>query len=1010
MRQPGATLARVPVQHASPRASGAIAGLAVLIGCQNPSAHDRHDGPIVVLPEDADATTKRTADALVEYLGRIAGHGELVTVDALEDDAIADLGARVAIVLEGERNTDRFAAARLEALGPSGFAIDHDQRGDRTTLWLAANSRLSRQYAAYEVLRRLGTRFFHPEQEYVLELAPEQVEQRIILPTILQPGGADAIPDFAWRSWSFHSAHPLEHLEAFSDGDHPIDEAERVNDWIVKNRGNRFRGPGRGIAEADAASRRVDELEALRDTLGFPRGAGITLHNQQQGASAEIDPSLETPVQQQIADVVARNLADVPDAEWFGIHFGPTEFTTTPDLETVQWIEWAAAAARAMRPGVAIEINNHTTGTQPSPNFDDLGCANQTNDDGRADYYDLAFHTDPSYGVSVHTVMFYPLEGEARVYAQRSFGHKLCLMQRASAQGRPLTYFPEGSWWLSFDNAVPMYLPLYLATRHRDMELVRPLLARNGGSLTGYRMFDSGHEWGYWQQDYAVGLWAWNAELSLDDALGEILDPLCGAEFGTCAAKAEALAVMHEVIDHQRELFLERRDGAGRPGGLYTYFAGEDDADVIAASSGLEFRPVRPSFAATMAYGADERAAFESVDLAALETSADAYAGWTARMTELAGAVPDAATPWLEEIIDGLAIVGARADHSAALYRAVLAYADGEEGTAADAWARADAALRDATTIIARREAAYRYPAAQMFGGGLTQDTAVPNGTTYPYRVHTKTHLLTYWHNRHDEVATILSGGVPMDTGRVSIRDALADVGEPLEVSWPQLDALDGEVSFGVLGSLHPPAAMLDTGIEPGLFVVDGLLTAEGRELPVAGHVARTSVLARTPREGLTLTEPAAPTAQAVLSSVFPAIEWGLVATSGHLVIAHDGDDDGIVEHDATFATSVVIEADGFTAAPITLDIPVALGSGGSPVAVTLRDTVFSGVSSSGTFTDAIDASGELDLDDLVRALVELAGFDEQGALDTLGSLLGFDPASPPVTVPFAARFALTSG
>lgn len=963
-----------------------------------------------MVPVDADATTMRTAETLVDHLDRVVGQGEIVTLEAVQDDAVADLGASVAIVLEGERNHERFDAARREALGPSGFAIEHELRGDRALVWTAANTRLSRQYAAYEVLRRLGTRFYHPEQEYVLELTPEQLQQRIVVPTILQPGGADAIPDFAWRSWSFHSAHPLEHLEAFSDGDHPIDEAERVNDWIVQNRGNRFRGAGRGIADVDAASRRAAELDELRETLGFARGAGITLHNQQQGATAEIDPSLDTPVQKQIAEVVARNLAMAPEAEWFGIHFGPTEFTTTPDLETVQWIEWAAAAARAERPGIAIEINDHTTGAQPSPNFDDLGCANQTNDEGRIDYYDLAFHTDPSLGVSVHTVMFYPLEGDARVYAQRSFAHKLCLMQRASAQGRPLTYFPEGSWWLSFDNAVPMYLPLYLATRHRDIELLRPLLARNGGSLTGHRMFDSGHEWGYWQQDYAVGLWAWNAELSLDDALGEILDPLCGAELGMCEGKAEALAVMHEVIDHQREIFLERSDGAGRPGGLYTYFAGEDDADVIAAASGLEFRPVRPSFAATMAYGADQRAAFESIDLAALEASAEAHAGWATRMTDLGGSVPPAAGPWLDEIIDGLAIVGTRARHTAALYRAVLAYADGDEVAAADAWARAEAALEDAATIVARREAAYRYPAAQTFGGGLTPETAVPNGTTYPYRVHTKTHLLTYWRNRHDEVATILEGGLPTDSGRVSIRDALADIGEPLDVTWPDLDALEGEVSFGALGTLQPPAGMLDTGTAPGVFPVDGLLVAEDRELPVAGYVARTSVLARTPRDGLTLTEPAAPTAQAVLSSVFPAIEWGMVAVSGQLVIAVDDDDDGVVEHDATFVTDVVVAAGQFTATPITLEIPVALGSGGLPVAVTLRAAVFSGASNSDGFGDAIDAEGEIEIDDLVRALVELAGFDEQGALDTLASLLGFDAASPPATVPFAARFALTGG
>ena len=43
----------------------------------------------------------------------------------------------------------------------------------------------------------------------------------------------------------------------------------------------------------------------------------------------------------QIEALVESKLAESPDAQWFGIHFGPTEFTTTPDRETVQWIEWA---------------------------------------------------------------------------------------------------------------------------------------------------------------------------------------------------------------------------------------------------------------------------------------------------------------------------------------------------------------------------------------------------------------------------------------------------------------------------------------------------------------------------------------------------------------------------------------------------------------------------------------------------------------------------------------------
>ncbi len=42
-------------------------------------------------------------------------------------------------------------------------------------------------------------------------------------------------------------------------------------------------------------------------------------------------------------------------------------------------------------------------------------------------------------------------------------------------------------------------------------------------------------------------------------------------------------------------------------------------------------------------------------------------------------------------------------------------------------------------------------------------------------------------------------------------------------------------------------------------------------------------------------------------------------------------------------------------------------------------------------------------LDDIVNALIALAGFDRKGAYDTLSGILGFDPSNPPESVPFEA-------
>jgi hypothetical protein len=1018
-----------------------VAGLLCLSACREDArAAAFPSAVLVVVPDDADPLDLRLSDAVAGYLSTIAERPVVpMFVPDAEYDTLADVEALAAlhraglvVVLGAERlAADQVDAARLAALGEQGFVLEAhdvgrwanrlDDEPGATVVLTAGAARLPRQYAAYELLRRLGVRFFHPEQEHVPIHDPADLRDLARRPTLLhRPGQRDYQPDFAWRSWSFHSPHPLEHLEAFSDPDHPIDEAERVNDWIVKGFGNRFRGAGRGAVSEEARSERAAQLEALRERLGFPTGTGIQLHNLQQGASAEIDPSSPVPVEQQIEALVADKLASTPDARWFGIHFGPTEFTTTPDQETVQWIEWAGQAALRLRPEISVEVNSHITGTQPMPNYHDLGCPSGTNDEGRIDYYDLPHHADPRLGVSVHTVMFYPLEGPAHVYGQQSFSHKLCLMQQASAAGRPLTWFPEGGYWISFDNAVPVYLPLYLWARARDIELVRPLLASRGrGTLVGHRMFDTGHEWGYWQQDYLVGLMAWNADATLDEVLGEIFDPLCepAAWREGCAARREAIAVLQEVIAHQRELFLAREDFQGRPGGVYSYFAGEDDGDVLAAASGLEFRPVRVPFTALLAWDEPAIEHFRRTDLAALEQAATTYAGLRARLEAVASQVPEAGRPWLQEVLDGVEIDELRALHTALLYDAVLRFRHAQlrdedhPGTAAHpTWLEALGVLARAQRVIQRREAAYRYPAAQTHGGGLTEATAVPNGTTYPYRVHTKTHLMTYWLGRQAQVTGILLGRG--DDDGLRLREAIDAVGAPLGVQWPDGDGLDGTVGVGAV-TIAPPTSELDLGDGPGYWPVSGELVSGGLPQVITGGVVRSDVLASTPPKGMTLRYPTDAAAQGVLAGVLPALRWawlheGATGEPAALVFAPDGDGDGSVSHaDLVYAAVVEGDAMGFYTAAVAFELPVGRTPGGKPLTITVAGAELSGAVDLGGVVHPLVLEGYLEVADIVTAATELAGFDETGTLALLGGVWGFDPADPPQWVEIEAELTI---
>ena len=1020
------------------------AGLALLLlaaaGCSDTDTPPtQQDGGVLVLaPQQADPVVDRLVTALKGSLTSLAGSAPQVqrlgpgSSSSDVEAAAQQAGAGLVLVIDAQTLApDVVPATALSSLGEQGFRVTVREAGQwnnrlastgATMVYTAGKSKLAKQYAVYEVLRRLGARFYHPEQEHLPQNDPAQLRQRAATPTVVARRGADGkpsddyLPDFTYRSYSFHGSHPLEHLEAFSDGSFPMDEARNVNDWIIKNRGNLMRGAGRGVASAADRATRVKELEALRVLLGFPRGAGITLHNQQQGNTGVVDPKSAVPPQKQIEDYVAARLRATPDAYNFGIHFGPTEFTVTPDKQTVDWINWAGRKALSIKPGIRVTVNDHTTGSQATANFGDLGCPPGTNSTKTCDYYDLAFHTDKRFAVKVHTVMFYPLEGPARVYNQLSFAHKLCLMKQASAAGRPLVWFPEGSWWLSFDNPIPVYLPLYIWTRGRDVELIKPLLkARGKGTVDDHRMFNSGHEWGYWQQDYAVGLWHWNADVTLDQVLGELFDPLCAPrDWATgCAARTEAVAVLKALMKHQKDYLLDLKDYKNLPGGLYAYMAGEDPADEIAAATGFEFRPVRVAFAVAARWSDKQIKLFRGSDLAALEQMRKLHKQWLDRLTKVRDAVPAAGRKWLDEVVDGVEINMLRAQQTYQLYDAVLTYREAQLNKEADPAAKAKAAfaaaaktLTQAQTVIRRREQQYRYPAAQVHGGGVTAATGVKNGTTYPWRVHTKTHLLTYWNSRHAQVKQVLDGksaGNDLDLDPV-----FADPGTKLKLTWPGAAGLTADVTVGQ-HKVGVKDTELALGSGEGVWTVAGKLSVGGKQIPVSGGVVRAKQRASTPAKGLSLVEPKSGIAQTVLNSLFPPMVLASVGgAKPALALAPDLEQDSKPSYrhviHAPLDSAPPSTGGAFTTKAVDVQLPIpSPGSGGQAVTLGLKEMTLSGkLAANGAIQTPMRLAGKLVLKDLVKALVDLAGFDEKGAYQTLGGVLGFDPNKPPVSVKVA--------
>ena len=278
--------------------------------------------------------------------------------------------------------------------------------GGGVVVELEGGGLLGRQYAAYGWLHAVGVRFFHPEQEFV--------PSELVLPADTE---VTHKPDFTWRSVSLHLTHPLELGDVFRLGKAEYDqEGKRYVDWQIKNMAS-FGTVGWGSGQwADYGRRR-----------GLPRSTGFSLHNQQQGGQAVIDPDDPRSEEEQIAAAIdARMGADPNDyPEFFDFTFNPSEFSEIDDQDAVRQLTFIADYITQKYPKTQVHTTNHGTAGQPTAHYG-------------VRFYDLPKFAPPTLGVKVHTLMFYDLFRPAPVYGNRDFRYLYDFMaEQYTTQSEP---------------------------------------------------------------------------------------------------------------------------------------------------------------------------------------------------------------------------------------------------------------------------------------------------------------------------------------------------------------------------------------------------------------------------------------------------------------------------------------------------------------------------------------------------------------------------------------------
>lgn len=588
----------------------------------------------------------------------------------------------------------------------------------RTVMLVHARDVHHLAYAFFAFAEVLGARFFHPREELVPALG------RAMLPASLD---ALVTTPLAVRGLQLHVLHPIEWFRALEGStDEDLAEARQLVDWLVKTGQNHLQWPL--LRTVDWASWK---LHARR----------VVLYAHQRGVTVGVVPLLfgRSALQNNyvlVSDLdgwqgtLEQGLSELLSLGFDEVELALGEFLTEDPEGVLEMLDHAVAFAATEHPGTRISVINHVG------EFENLYVPFRG---GTEYFYFIPGEADARLGNTVHTVGPFDLFRPWGMYGHDDFfAHREFLL--AQVGRRPVRYQPESAYWVSMDVDVPVFLPMYLEARWRDLSgLHAELTARGLAPLEGHVTFSSGHEWGYWLTDYLTARMTWRPTEPLEAHLAH----WAGA-FGTC--RSEAAELLAEVIEHQRTYAFDRR--------LLPYLTGEDLHDDLGAIAGFVTHPPRPSFESVHAMLPAERAVFTASVLDPLGEAADAARTTADRTARLCRGADASIAPWCAELADAAEVLALRWRHSRALYRAVLERRTGGLDVARGHLDEAAALRARAAEVIHRRERSYRFPASRIAA-------AWDNPTIYKFGYLKQAHELCYWERPALQATAVVETGEP---------------------------------------------------------------------------------------------------------------------------------------------------------------------------------------------------------------------------------------------------------
>ncbi len=631
-----------------------------------------------------------------------------ITVDPQWEDAVREMVALTpysGLRVGSEDGDFQIVIEDDPAIPREGFQLALE--GD--VIRVRAHDLLGAQYGASAALESLGFRFRHPFNTYVPR-APEL-------------GTVDTVlhqPQIRVRGFQLHTLHPIEgYFAVWEPGKGSLDDAKRIIDWTVKNRGNFLQWVSLDniLQEQyfEGWKAHTQEIIAYAHRRGVRVGLNIQLFG---AANLQLSYDLVDEEAQPIGPQIEERLGPITQDLAFDVYtlsFG--EFFNAESESFIDSINevWARLAPKA--PQAEMHTLIHVGEEQKVTYMGEEMI-----------YYFLAQFADDAIIPDVHTVMFYNLFEDANgAYQHETFGEHRAFLQERMCAGKRGSYQPETAYWVAFDNSVPLYFPLYVHSRLLDLELLQ---APEGacGTLDQHYLFSTGWEWGYWLNDVTALRASYELQTA-EDAIRDAYAPDLGAP---------AADLVSRMMNVQHEYVLE--------GALTGYLVGRDAVIDLGRSlpEPIISQPDRVTF--------DRLVRPDSTGRPEVEQMLVTLGRYAEELEDLESAIRKLDLPdsrWARELRDGFAVNRIRARFVEALYEATLAHLDGDAAAVADGEARAADLVAEAKKVVLGRHGDLH----DTHGRRLLDKT--PNQTFYQFGYLYFADQLCYWERERIEVGKI---------------------------------------------------------------------------------------------------------------------------------------------------------------------------------------------------------------------------------------------------------------